>query len=121
MTLLLVPVVLYFFWIFFIVYADCVNAWSKVKIPLRVLLLLLVVPFALVDVMVNLTLATVIFLRLPPCWLAWSDFKTPLHWSLTWRLTVYKMAAPRDWRGTIAAWICSNMLDIFEHGGHCVP
>jgi fumarate reductase subunit D len=107
---------MYCLWLLFLVYSAAANAWRKILLPLRLLLLPLMLPFALLDVVTNLTLATIAFAALPPCLTAWEDFTTPLHWSLTWRLHTYLPAG--SWRSVLARWICGHMLDPFQQG-HC--
>jgi hypothetical protein len=107
---------LYIFYLLFIVYAATAACWSKLKLQLKILLLPLALVAAALDVGVNLTLATVVFLRLPPCWLSWEDFRHPIRWSLTYRMSLYK--GQGGWRAVIATWVCTYMLDPFQHG-HC--
>ena len=65
----------------------------------------LVVGFA-VDVLVNLLIASVIFLELPSELL------------LTKRLQ--RHLGSTSWRGRLAKWICAQLLDVFDPtGAHC--
>lgn len=64
----------------------------------------------LVDFTCNYTVATIFFLELPPskCWL------------VTDRLRVYHGQDALTWRKKIAAYICDNLLDVFDpSGNHC--
>lgn len=61
---------------------------------------------AVLDVLVNWTLAVLVFLDLPR------------EFMLTVRLQRYKRAG--GWRGSWADWLCSKLLDPFDpSGSHC--
>lgn len=67
-------------------------------------------PFVLagfaVDVLANVLIASVIFLELPAEWL------------VTTRLQRHLSAV--SWRGRLARWICTQLLDVFDPtGAHC--
>jgi hypothetical protein len=110
----------YIFWMLYIVYAGAYSAWDKLTIPVRCALLPMLAPFALIDVTVNLTLGSVVFLAPPPPFLHWEAFRQPYYWSLTHRLTIYKNnISPGGWRRMLATWICMKVLDPFQHG-HCM-
>lgn len=52
-------------------------------------------------------------------------FDVPREWLLTKRLDRY-LSIPNPtglntYRQYVAKWVCSNMLDVFESGGHCHP
>jgi len=96
---------IYVFWLLFIVTMAGKAAWPKLTTVPRVL----IAPAALValflDVFFNIFIATILFLDLPR------------EWTFTQRLERYK--PDQSWRGRLARWICSNLLDPFQVGGHC--
>lgn len=62
---------------------------------------------ALLDVLVNVTLMSIVFLELPSQWL------------VTQRLKYHNLHG-RGWRQKLARWICKNLLDAFDPTGcHC--
>jgi len=66
-----------------------------------------VIAALVVDVLVNITIGTILFLE-------W-----PREWLLSQRLKRYHMQA-FNWRFTIAAWICENLLNPFDpNKSHC--
>lgn len=90
-----------------------------------------------VDVLGNLTIATVIFGEWPKLlrwrgggWpmLAWQGWRAlPIEWPGKWdpewtvtgRVTRWKYSAGDSRRKKIATWICRNLLDLYQQGGHC--
>lgn len=61
-----------------------------------------------VDLIANMTVATVVFLDLPQELL------------VTSRLDRYLHEEADSWRGQIASWVCVNLLDYFDpNGRHC--
>ena len=59
-----------------------------------------------VDVVVNLTFASILFLE------------PPRELLVTKRLQRHQRAATSDWRSRLAAWICDHLLDVFDPTGH---
>ena len=98
-------VYIYVFWLLFIVTMAGKAAWPKLTTVPRVL----IAPAALValflDVFFNIFIATILFRDLSR------------EWTFTQRLERYKL--DQSWRGHLARWICSNLLDPFQVGGHC--
>lgn len=96
----------YVFYLLFVVTMAAKAAWPELSSVPKVLL----VPAALValvmDVIFNLIPATVIFIDLP---------KEALF---TQRLDRYE-AEDAGWRYKLALWICKNLLNPFQQGGHC--
>lgn len=61
-----------------------------------------------VDVLANLTVAVVVFAELPREWL------------VTQRLQRHIAQGMGTWRGYLAAWVCTHLLDVFDPSGdHC--
>ena len=58
-----------------------------------------------VDMVVNLTAATVLFLEIPD--------------ELTVTKRCSRLLVDNGFRGAIARWLCRNLLDPFQIGGHC--
>jgi hypothetical protein len=65
----------------------------------------------IMDVLLNLTVCTLLFLELPKTWMLTDRLQSHLD----------DIGGPKDgWRGTLALWICSNLLDPFDaRGFHC--
>lgn len=65
----------------------------------------------IMDVVLNLTVCTLLFLEIPKTWMLTARLQSHLD----------EIGGPIDgWRGTIALWICSNLLDPFDSRGyHC--
>jgi hypothetical protein len=61
---------------------------------------------AFMDFLVNMSIGTVLFLELPQEWL------------LTVRCDRL-MTYGNPWRANLANWLCKNLLDPFQTGGHC--
>ena len=96
----------YFFYLLFVVTMAAKAVWANLSIVPRVLLVPAALVAVLMDVFFNLIPATLIFLDLPRELL------------FTKRLERYKAQAA-GWRYTVARWICQNLLDPFQQGGHC--
>jgi hypothetical protein len=96
----------YIFYLLLVVTMGAKAAWPQLSIVPKVLL----VPAALValvmDMIFNLIPATVIFLD------------PPRELLFTKRLDRYE-AEDAGWRYTVAVWICKNLLNPFQQGGHC--
>jgi hypothetical protein len=100
---------LWMFWALFVFTMGIYRAVlaDRLKGLNYVLALPIVVVAITVDVLANLVIAPIVFLDVPREFL------------VTSRLVRY-MAGPSGWRRTIAAFICDNMLDIFDPtGNHC--
>ena len=90
---------LYVFWLMFLIYASAINAgWTKLPLLPRVLFSPIGVIFLIVDVVVNLTLGTVLFLQLP-------SLQT-----LTLSKRMANNIATVTWRGRLSALIVNNLL-----------
>lgn len=96
----------YLFYLLFVVTMAAKAAWPTLTTVPRVLLAPPAVLALLMDIIFNLIPATVIFVDLP-------------HELLfTYRLDRYE-AQGKGWRYTVALWICRNLLNPFQQGGHC--
>ncbi len=106
-----VSAVLYL-WIFWGLYVLCMGIYrAKLSGRLSPVTYALSLPFLLagllVDVVANLTLASLVFLELPREWL------------VTRRLQRHS-AANEGWRYDFSVWVCSRLLDVFDpDGDHC--
>ncbi len=96
---------IYGFYLLFVVTMAAKAAWSTLPLPARILLAPAALAAVLMDAAFNITLATIIFMDLP---------HEPLF---TARLNRYR--AEGGWREIGATWICRNLLDPFQSGGHC--
>ena len=100
---------LWVFWAFYVLVMGIYRAYLAKR--LGIINLILGAPFVVVglllDMFVNVVIAPIIFLDLPKELL------------LTTRLTKYR-TCDSLWRRTIAAFICDNLLDVFDpSGNHC--
>lgn len=99
----------YGFWLLFLAVMSLYRAY-KLKTIGKLAFYLgypAVIVGALIDVIFNVLIGTVLFLD-------W-----PREWLFTQRLIRYKIAY-FDWRNRIAVYICEELLDPFDIGqGHC--
>ncbi len=100
------PLYIYAFYLLFVVTMAAKAAWPTLTLVPRVLLAPVALVAVLMDAAFNITLATIIFMDLP---------REALF---TGRLNRYKYGES-DWRFHVAKWICKNLLDPFQSGGHC--
>lgn len=101
---------LYIFYGLFVLVMGIYRAYLAKKITKVALVILLpwVIIGALFDVLSNILIATPLFLEVPKEWL------------VTDRLDRYLNTTPTSWRGQIATWICTSLLDYFDpRGEHC--
>lgn len=98
---------LYLFWGLFIICMACKHAWDTLPTVTKVL----VSPFALggivIDVLSNCTVAMPVFWE----WKIQEKTVSTRCGRLKYSGTAYQQA--------VAKWICGNLLDPFEIGGHC--
>ena len=123
-----------YMWPFYVFYV-LIMAVYRAKLAGRLcgFSLLLLYPFvlvaALVDVLCQLTIASVIFLELPrTCWQSttvtiwrWSFNVTYLYVEPLVTTRLKRLHASDDgWRTALAAYVCQNLLDPFDPtGDHC--
>ena len=95
-------------WVFFLAVMAIKAANDAGRVPK------LVKPFAyilvgvglVIDFVVNVFVATISFLELPK------------EFTVTSRVSRHEHNG-EGWRKTLATWVCKNLLDPFEVGGHC--
>jgi hypothetical protein len=97
---------IYAFYLLFVVTMAAKAAWPTLTILPRILLAPVAIVAVLLDVVFNVVVATFIFMDLPQ------------EYMFTQRLNRYKYGES-DWRMSVAVWICKNLLDVFQSGGHC--
>ena len=97
----------YVFWLMFIVTMAGMNAWKTLTPVRRVLIAPAALTALCMDVFFNIFIASILLLD------------PPREWTFTVRLDRYE--CDNNWRGRLARWICSNLLDPFQVGGHCHP
>lgn len=100
------------FWMLWVFYLAMMSLWRAQRagtigrvafIPGYFTLLIGV----LLDVLVNVTLMSIVFLELPSQWL------------VTQRLKYHNLHG-QGWRQRLARWVCKNLLDAFDPTGcHC--
>jgi hypothetical protein len=97
---------IYAFYLLFVVTMAAKAAWPFLTILPKILLAPVAILAVLMDVTFNWTLALLIF------------FDAPQEAMFTKRLNRYK-SENSGWRYTAAVWLCKNLLDPFQSGGHC--
>lgn len=103
--------VAYLLWVLFLAVMALQHAWSRLPSLVRALAVPAVVVAIALDVAFNL-LASIPFADLPR------------EWTLSQRMGRYKLSYTNGrlgavWRAKVAQWVCANLLDPFEIGGHC--
>jgi len=99
---------IYMLWIFFLAVMNLLRAQEAKTLSKTayVLGLPLLIVGVLVDVLCNIFVATILFLELPQ------------EWVVTKRLG--RLIVDTGWRGSMARFICQNLLDRFDPSGkHC--
>lgn len=96
----------YVFYLLFVVVMAAKVMWKTLPIAAKCLLAPASIVAVLMDVIFNVFIATFIFMDLPE------------EYMFTKRLERYKVGN-EGWRTTVAKWLCLNLLDPFELGGHC--
>ena len=104
MIVLEVALYSYVMWVLFLAVMALYATWSKLPIFTRVLAVPAVILAVLMDIGLNI-IATIPFLDLP-------------H-ELTFSQRMGRYKREQSWRTPIACWICANLLDQFQVGGHC--
>jgi hypothetical protein len=99
---------LYVLWVYFlaVMALERVDDITPLTGAVRAFALCVLLPGYLLDAVVNLTVMTVLLLDVPREWL------------VTARLS--RLISDDGWRGRIARWFCSTLLDPFDpRGCHC--
>lgn len=96
----------YVFYLLFIVTMAAKAAWDDLSTLPRLLLLPAALVAVLMDMIFNLIPATIIFMD------------PPHELMFTKRLDRYEQLG-QGWRYWTAIWICQNLLNPFQSGGHC--
>ena len=100
----------YVLWMFFLAVMALMRAHeagtlSKVALYLG---MPIVAVGVLIDFVVNVVVLTPLMLDVPA------------EWTVSQRLARIKAEEPTSWRGKMASWICTNLLDTFDPTGeHC--
>ena len=97
---------IYAFYLLFVVTMAAKAAWPTLPIAAKCLLAPAALLAVFMDVIFNVLIATFIFMDLPQ------------EYMFTKRLSRYK-SEDAGWRTSVAKWLCFNLLDSFELGGHC--
>ena len=95
----------YLLWLLFLTVMALRWKWNSLPLSVKLLAAPAVLFAVVLDVLFNITIGSVMFLDLPS------------QWTFSQRVGQYKMRI--DWRKPIACWICANLLDPFDVGGHC--
>lgn len=94
----------YALWAMFLAVMALRWAWYRLTAPVKVLAFPLVLIAFAADLIFNL-FATVPF------------FDLPREATFSQRMGRYKYGD--GWRAVVARWVCANLLDPFQIGGHC--
>lgn len=95
----------YVFYFAFLAVMALKSKWDSLYTVTKVIALPGVIAAALLDIGFNWTIAVVLFLDLPR--------------EATFSQRLGRYVPLQTWRGTLARWICSRLLDPFDVGGHC--
>ncbi len=95
---------IYVLWVLFLAVMALQHAWDTLPVAVKVLAVPAVGVAMVLDVGLNLA-ASAVFADIPR------------EFTFSRRMSRYKHGD--DWRTPIARWICSNLLDPFDIGGHC--
>lgn len=98
---------LYALWIFYLAVMNLKRAKDAGTLPRTALWLGYPVLFTglLIDLFVNVAVATIIFLDMPR------------ELTVTARLKRYVRERPGTWRASVAVWFAVNLLDVFDPSG----
>lgn len=104
-ALLKVLLLAYLTWAAFLAAMALRWAWHRLPVTTRIIAAPLVVVIFALDLVFNL-LASLLFLDLPR------------EATFSQRMGRYKAEAS-GWRAGVARWVCANLLDLVQIGGHC--
>ena len=115
----------YVLWLLFLAVMALQWRWHALPRAVKAIALPAVIVAVVLDVLFNFTVGCVVFLKLPEPkeWgidlhVMWVPFvPVGMEWTFSQRVGNYKKRI--DWRAPLANWICTNLLDPFEAGGHC--
>ena len=96
----------YVFYFAFLAVMLLKAKWDLLPLPMKVWVAPGAVIAFLMDIAFNYSFATILFLEIPH------------EFTFTARLSRYKTEG--GLRGKVATWLCVNLLDPAEIGGHCV-
>jgi hypothetical protein len=98
---------LYALWVFYLAVMNLKRAKDAGTLPRTALVFgyPLLIAGLLIDLFVNVFVASIIFLDLPR------------ELTMTARLKRYVREQPGTWRASVAIWFASNLLDAFDPGG----
>lgn len=104
MAVLEIALYSYVLWVLFLAVMALYAVWRTLPIVTKVLAVPAVAVAVVMDIGLNL-IATIPFIDLP-------------H-ELTFSQRMGRYLNNPSWRTPIAKWICANLLDPFQTGGHC--
>ena len=96
----------YAMYLLFVVTMAAKAVWKTLPLTAKILLAPAALLAVFMDFIFNVFIATFIFMDLPD------------EYMFTQRLSRYKSEGA-GWRTSVAKWLCFNLLDSFELGGHC--
>lgn len=106
---LLYGLLAYVLWVLFVAVMAFKAAWPRLHPLMKALALPVAVVAVLLDIVFN-ALMSLPLLELPQEWTFSQRMSRYLAWSAV---------RPRAWKVRLARWVCHNVLDPFEVGGHC--
>lgn len=95
----------YIFWLLFIVTMAAKASWDSLPLISKILVSPAAILAVLMDVFFNICIASFLLCEFPH------------ELMFTKRLDRY--LSDDGWRERLARWICKNLLDPFQLGGHC--
>lgn len=109
-TIILAYVALaYVLWVLFVAVMAFKAAWNRLSPLVKAFALPVAVIAILLDIIFN-ALMSIPLLELPQEWTFSQRMGRYMSWSAE---------RPKVWKVRLARWVCYNVLDPFEVGGHC--
>ena len=94
-------------WVFYLAMMHLKHNKDKITLLIKVTTTPIIVLFAIIYILLNVVLGSILFLELP---------RTV---QFTSRCQRHIESNDGSWRYKQAKWWCKNFLDPFEEGGHC--
>ena len=104
-TAVIIYAMLLLLWLGYITVMSGLREWSDLHLFAKINLIIPAAAFLLLDVLVNLTIGSLLFLE------------RPRWWTLSERLH-YHATRDHGWKTYLAAWLCKNLLNPFDPDGH---
>lgn len=102
-TIAYIAVSAFVLWVFYLAYAALYASWEKLSLATKVLGSVVVFIGAVVDVTFNWTVGLLLGITR----------------DVTFSQKISRLKKVGGWRASVSIWICANLLDPFQLGGHC--